>query len=81
MANIKSNIKSVRKTIKRKKRNSAVKSTYKTLVKKIIDGLSIKAKEIKKTGRTNKFTFSDYKNLIIQNFTPNAQKMLTELYK
>ncbi len=34
MANIKSNIKSVRKTIKRKKRNSAVKSTYKTLVKK-----------------------------------------------
>ena len=38
---------------------------YKTLVKKIIDGLSIKAKELKKTGRSNKFTFSDYKNLII----------------
>lgn len=38
---------------------------YKTLVKKIIDGLSIKAKELKKTGRVKKLSFSDYKDLII----------------
>ena len=38
---------------------------YKTLVKKIIDGLSVKAKELKKTGRIKKISFSDYKNLII----------------
>ena len=39
---------------------------YKTLIKRIIDCLSNKAQNIKKTGRTKRLSFSDYKNLIFQ---------------
>ncbi len=38
---------------------------YKTLCKKIIDGLSNKVKDLKKKNNFNRLTFLDYKNLII----------------
>ena len=38
---------------------------YKTLCKKIIDGLSSKVKDLKKKNNFNRLTFLDYKNLII----------------
>ena len=38
---------------------------YKTLIKKIIDIASIKAKNIKKSGKQVRLNFNDYKNIII----------------
>ena len=39
---------------------------YKSLIKKLIDNLSVKAKNIKKSGKYNRLQFLDYKNLIIK---------------
>jgi len=44
-------------------RNRAI--DYKTLIKKIIDIASIRAKNIKKTGKYIRLNFNDYKNMVI----------------
>lgn len=47
---------------------------YKTLIKRMIDIASIKAKNIKKTGRYNRLNFNDYKNIVL-----NLSESLTKI--